>query len=252
MYIYIFLSIVCLSVCLTIFLSARRILQYVGPFIDRLLLDDARSLVEIWFKWEFATAEAEAEAAAAAAKKAAAERKAAAAKRPAAEKKAAGDDEDGADDGAGREARDPLTTYERFLFLGECVRNRHGLFPCPKAGALKLLPAAAPARRDDPAVYLGGDALAPGLWEFRARFDGHVSAAYHPVPEEIRSEALYPLAPAPGSKGATLMYRPRAVARGAGRPTRCRDCRRHQRLPVDYLDMNETGIRVRGLWRTDP
>ena len=237
MYIYIFLSIVCLSVCLTIFLSARRILQYVGPFIDRLLLDDARSLVEIWFKWEFATAEAEAEAAAAAAKKAAAERKAAAAKRPAAEKKAAGDDEDGADDGAGREARDPLTTYERFLFLGECVRNRHGLFPCPKAGALKLLPAAAPARRDDPAVYLGGDALAPGLWEFRARFDGHVSAAYHPVPEEIRSEALYPLAPVP--KGATPMHpaphrgarrmAPDAPPRLSRAPTAARRQSRHER-----------------------
>ena len=107
-------------------------------------------------------------------------------------KKKASESLEGDDKGDGDEARlpapsppepDTLKTYEHFLFLGTCVRNAQGLFPCPVSGLQKMLPATEP----------GGSGLSDGskigkdLFEFEVSFNGKVWISDNPIPEMQRT-----------------------------------------------------------------
>ena len=74
-----------------------------------------------------------------------------------------------------------IETFESFLFLGLCVRNRDGEFPCPKQGVLKMLPPIGPGTLGTLGVY----AANPELLEFEASFDGRVGLADNPSPLDL-------------------------------------------------------------------
>lgn len=108
-----------------------------------------------------------------------------------------GDDED-EEDAADRPPPPPpepekLKTFEHFLFLGTCVRNAKGLFPCPLSGIQKMLPATEPGGSG----AADGGKMPPDLFEFEVAYTGKVWIGDNPSPEGQTSAKKY-LIPASG------------------------------------------------------
>ena len=90
--------------------------------------------------------------------------------------------------------------HERFYFLGLCVRNRAGLFPCPAHGVMKMRPATWP----QPSENIGrlpfavraeseGGVLEMLLPEFKITFDESVCFSENPSPHTMVGEMRFDL-----------------------------------------------------------
>jgi hypothetical protein len=94
-----------------------------------------------------------------------------------------------------------LKTFESFLFLGVCVRNEQGLFPCPLIGTQKMLPATEP----DKLGLLDGTDLPANLFEFEAMYDGRVWINDDPIPSRLESVKEYSIGTKNGENQARVL-----------------------------------------------
>jgi hypothetical protein len=95
-----------------------------------------------------------------------------------------------------------VKTFESFLFLGVCVRNEQGQFPCPLTGTQKMLPANEPGCQGTNDVCN----LTPELFEFEAIYNGKVWIADNPPPIRLESVREYPISTSSGARGLSFFY----------------------------------------------